>query len=115
MRNIKSHLGLKRTNETRLKMRLSQLGKRHSYKTKEKLRQINLGKVQMDETILKKRLAQFKPILQLTLDGKIIKEWTSATEASEIGNYHRNSIYRCVNGDRKTYRGFIWKNKVDIL
>lgn len=57
MRDVKSHIGLKRSDETRQKISLSQLGKKHSWETKEKLRQLNLGTTQSDETIQKRILS----------------------------------------------------------
>lgn len=57
MRDVKSHIGLKRSDETRKKISLSQIGKKHSPETKEKLRQLNLGITQSDETIQKRILS----------------------------------------------------------
>ena len=54
MRDIKSHIGLKRSLETRKKMSLAQVGKKHSDETKQKLREINTGKKQSEEIIQKK-------------------------------------------------------------
>jgi len=45
----------KRSDETKMKMRNAQLGKRHSFETKEKLRQINLGNLHSEETKEKNR------------------------------------------------------------
>ena len=52
---LNSHLGLKRTQETKDKIRKSNTGKPVSKETREKLRQINLGKKQSQETKDKKR------------------------------------------------------------
>jgi hypothetical protein len=50
-----------------------------------------------------------KPILQYTLDGKLIKEWNSINEA--IRHYNNTGIGCCVKGRNKTSGGFIWKYK----
>ena len=52
-----------------------------------------------------------KPVFQLDMEGSLIKEWISATEASRILNINRESIRRCCIGKRKTAGGFIWKYK----
>ena len=57
MRDIKSHIGIKRSDETRKKMSLAQLGKKHSEETKQKLREINTGKKHSEETIEKRILS----------------------------------------------------------
>lgn len=51
-----------------------------------------------------------KPVLQYTLDGEFVREWSSATEAEKYGfiSYH---IYACCNGKRKSHKGFIWRYK----
>lgn len=51
---LNSHLGLKRTQETKDKIRKSNIGRVISDETREKLRFANLGKKQSDETIRKK-------------------------------------------------------------
>jgi len=54
---LNSHIGLKRTESTKEKIRLANTGKKCSDETKEKLRNINLGKKQSNETIQKKILS----------------------------------------------------------
>ena len=52
-----------------------------------------------------------KPILQLSLDGKLIKEYLSASEASRITKLNRSCISKCCRGEFKQFRGFVWKFK----
>ena len=54
-----------------------------------------------------------KPVAQLTLEGKLIKKWESATEAQRKGNFDRSSISRACSGKLKTSGGFKW-NFTDI-
>ena len=50
-----------------------------------------------------------RKIIQLTLDGYFIREWSSINEAqSELGIKH---ISCCCSGERKTSGGFKWKYK----
>ena len=51
-----------------------------------------------------------KPVLQLSLDGKLIREWSSTKEAERNGFNHCN-ICQCCNGKQKTHKGFRWEYK----
>lgn len=53
------------------------------------------------------------PILQIDILGNIIKEWASATEASEKGNFHAGSIAACCKGKRHIHNGYQWIYKKD--
>ena len=53
---------------------------------------------------------QSKKVLQFTLDGVLIREWTSVMECGRNGFYIGN-ISACCNGKRKSHKGFIWKYK----
>jgi group I intron endonuclease len=57
MREVKSHIGLKRSEETKRKMSLAQVGKKHTDETKEKIRKITTGVKQSNETIEKRILS----------------------------------------------------------
>lgn len=52
-----------------------------------------------------------KPVIQLSLSGKPIKEWRSAIIASKELNICRTSIYLCIHGKRKYAGGYLWKYK----
>lgn len=49
------------------------------------------------------------PILQLTLDGEVIREWKSATEAAKALQGERTSIVICLKGRTKTALGYKWR------
>ena len=51
------------------------------------------------------------PILQLTKDGTLIKEWQSGREAERILGIRQSSICWCCKGKSKTAGGFIWRYK----
>lgn len=51
---------------------------------------------------------QKKPILQYTLDGEFLREWSSATD---VGREVRRNICHCLNGKTKTAYNYIWKYK----
>lgn len=50
-----------------------------------------------------------KPIYQYDLNGNFIKKWDSRNQAAFYYNVTPNSISRCMNGVRKTCKGFIWR------
>ena len=104
---LNSHIGLKRSDETREKIRISNTGKKASPETIEKLRKASTGIKQSEETILKRIKNYFKPIIEIKEDGTKI-DWGSATEAAEILKINRKSIYRCLWRERKTYKKSIW-------
>lgn len=51
-----------------------------------------------------------KPVLQYTLDGQFVKEWSSTMECKRNG-YNHSHIIECCRKNRKTHKGFIWKYK----
>ena len=48
-----------------------------------------------------------KPILQLDMDGRLVKRWGSIAEASQF--YCRTSIKDCLRGKYKQHRGYLWR------
>jgi len=111
MRDIKSHIGVKRSKETCEKISKALIGKKMSNETKQKLRVVNLGKKQSNDTIQRKRKKNFKPVIQSSRTGEFIKEWSSVTEAAERLNLKRGVIYDCIGGRKPTYKSFRWSQK----
>lgn len=56
-----------------------------------------------------------KPVLQIDLEGNVIKEWKSTMQAErESNNFYKNqNISSCCNGKLKTYKGYKWEYKKD--
>lgn len=53
-----------------------------------------------------------KPILQYTLTGEFVREYSSLSECCKINGYRSCShISECCRGKRKTYKGYIWRMK----
>ena len=50
-----------------------------------------------------------KPVLQLSLDGRVIARFESATEASKLTNTHVSHLCEVARGERKISGGFRWK------
>lgn len=55
------------------------------------------------------------PIVQIDFNGKLIKEWIGAREASKCLNIEQSCIWNCINKKKKTYKGFIWVKKEEYI
>ena len=86
-------------------------GKKCSDETKQKMSEANKGKKCSDET--KQKMSETKriPILQYTLIGEFIREWDSATQASEELGISKGNITAVCKGKRKTCAVFVWRYK----
>lgn len=73
-----------------------------------------LGKYHTEESKLKMSKSQInnlkksKKVMQLTLDGELIKIWCSANECGRNG-YNQGHVSACCRGELKNYKNFIWK------
>jgi hypothetical protein len=115
----KYNIGKKHSEDTKLKISLKKIGKSSprkgcivSEETKNKQSLAKIGKIgnatgfkHSEETKNKKR----KPVYQLDLDGKIIKEWLGAREASKNLAINESKITSVCKGNRITTGGFKWK------
>ena len=126
-----SCLGIKRSNETKIKMSQSQignknnLGKKRSQKTKDTLSKSltgntnRKGRKHSNKTIQLLREQRIgrnsssynsTPILQYDLQNNFIKEWRDLISLKDSG-FHSGHISECCRGKLKRYSGFIWKFK----
>jgi hypothetical protein len=66
-----------------------------------------------DEAKLLNRIAHIKPIIQMTRQGEIIREWDCAYDAARqlFQNKGSSKISDCCRGTRKTHKNFTWKFK----
>ena len=65
------------------------------------------GKKHKPDTLKKMKLT----VLQYTLDGEFIKEWSSAADIERETDMLARSINRCAKGDRATAYGYAWEYK----
>lgn len=54
-----------------------------------------------------------KPVLQLDLDGNVIKKYASISEAGRICGFDGSSITMCCKGKRNKHKGFKWVYEKD--
>ena len=65
----------------------------------------NVGKIGGKKSAIKHSI----PILQLTKDGELVKEWPSLSDAErQLGIFHSN-ICACLKGRHKSAGGFVWR------
>lgn len=94
----------------------SLLGFKHSKETKKKISEIQIGKMlsQSHKDNISKSLLSMegrrnkRKIKQLSIDGKDLRVWDSASEASKDLNISRSGITAVCRGRRKTIGGFKW-------
>jgi len=60
---------------------------------------------------MRRNVVNRKAILQLDLDGNVITEFSSITEASKILNVNRSGIMQCLRKRNKTAYKYKWKYK----
>ena len=51
-----------------------------------------------------------KKVLQLSLDGELIREWESTHECGRNG-FNQSAVWACCNGKKPHYKGFLWRYK----
>ncbi len=62
------------------------------------------------EEVLKTRgQSRKQPILQFSIDGKLLKKWDSVTDASNILGINISGICNNISGTSKSSGGYIWK------
>ena len=104
----RSNLGKKHTKEAKKKISDSLIGKvgrntgnTHSEETKKQISKTKQGTLSWNAT----------PVLQLTKDDEVIREWVSATAASKELKLSQGNIWSVINGNRNKCGGFKWKLK----
>lgn len=103
-------LGYKHTEKAKERIRLTHLGKLHTEEEKAKIAKANTGIKFTQERKDKISKAKSIPIIQLTKDGKFVKEWESAKTAAVYLNLVRSNITACCRKNPKVLSvgGFKW-------
>jgi group I intron endonuclease len=103
-------LGSKRTPEQNKRRSDAQKGKKLKPETIEKIRKINLGSKRSDD--VKERMRETskknKMVYQYSLNGNFIAEYRSMREASRQLGIDNKNIQRCIRGEYKQTKGFIF-------
>lgn len=110
---IKKKIGLLKgrtfSPETIAKMSKAQTGRKATEATKRKMSAAHKGHIVTDETRQKIAAGHSIPVTQYTTDNVLVATYKSAKEAAEVLGIKFQGISKCINGDRKTYKGYIWR------
>ena len=90
-------------------------GRQHSEESKNKISKAKKGKLAYNKGVpmseeQKKKMRndkRSKKVLQFTLNGELIREWSSLHECERNGFDH-GAVGRCCNGKQKSAYGFKW-------
>lgn len=115
--------------EARRKLSEANKGKHHSKETRKKMSETRKGKTHSEEA--RKKMSESKkgennywygklgvkhhssvPVVQLTLDGELVKVYDAIMEAERSG-FNPSNITSCIKGRRKTCGGYKWMYKSD--
>ena len=73
-----------------------------------------IGNLSEEERQIYREVQKSIPIYQIDLNGNIVNNWKyGAREASKKLDMSQTAIWHCINGNRKTYRGYIWVTIAD--
>jgi len=89
-----SNLGIKASEQTRMKLSLAHMGHKRSPETQAKI-----------------SAAQHKAVIQIDFAGNVVKEFSSFKEAAQALKLHRTSISMCCSGKLTSTGGFYWCKK----
>lgn len=123
-----SKLGQTLSEETKQKISIGRTGKLHTDETKKLLSDMKKGKrILSDEhykTLSNKFAGRISPnkghyghtnskaVIQLDLDGNIIKYWDSSQDINRQLGFNNRNIRMCCSKQRKTAHGFRWEFKI---
>lgn len=107
----KALTGRKLSDDHKRKLSEAKRGRTLSESQKLLISKKHTGKITPEETKIKMSLANKHKVevQQLSLDGQVISTYESITDAIRKTGATRSSLFRCLIGERKTHKGYIWK------
>ena len=104
---------LKYIKEHKIKIGLSEKGRKFSEEHKKKIGQALKGRTFSEEALEKNRKKHSVPIVQLTLDEELVDRFDSIKYATLQTGIRKMSIIDCCKGRRKSVYGFKWMYESD--
>lgn len=109
--------------DTKKKIADSLRGKPHprkdilpSEETKQKISNTLKGRTPSSVSILREYAKlRAKPIVQLTMDGKVIARYASSVPVAEVVGSTKSVIHRVCKRENKTFKGFKWMYESEYL
>ena len=102
------------TEEQKMKISKTETGRKLSQETKDKISKGNKGRKRSKEAVELVSKKNSKPIVQLTLDGQIIRKWKSMTELGETLKCGFGPV-RCCKGLKDSFRNCKWQYWKDYV
>lgn len=99
--------GRKMSDESKKKLSNSRKGIKFSNEHIENIRKASIGRKLSKES----RKLISKPIIQMSLDGEYIKEWSSSMDVERELSINHSSITQCCKGNRNSAGKFKWEYK----
>jgi len=103
--------GNRHSEETKEKIRSSNQGQKRTSETREKIRRAKLGKPMSPQARAKAGKHCRKPVLQYSLAGALLNEFSSVTLAAKTVGVAATNISKACKGDKRTSAGFKWAYK----
>lgn len=85
--------------------------KKHSTQTKQLMSSAHQGKIHLLESCIQMSLSKANPVLQLTLEGDLVKEWHNMSAVAEGLRKYTNPISNCCKGKQNKAYGYKWEFK----
>ena len=111
----KSHIGMVFTKEHRKNLSIANQKEtagfhnhRHTEETKQRQKEATAARNATQEWKEQNRLNLSKPVVQCTIEGKVIKVWSWIKGASDVLGILRSGIIRCCQGERRTSGEYRW-------
>jgi hypothetical protein len=101
-----SNIGKKRSDETRKNISIAKTGIKDSEETKLKKRLSHLGKKQSQEEIEKRRRTRCKKLYMITTPENVIEYTISISDYCNKNNLHTSHMYAVANGKKNHFKGY---------
>lgn len=103
----KAHTGRKLPEEQRKKISKTLTGRSLSSETRRKISESN-KKTKLSKEFKDKHEEKATSVIQMDIEGNVIKVWKRIKEASHGLDIHSSNIIHCCKGKRKTAGGYRW-------
>ncbi len=101
-----SNIGKKKSEKARKNMSISKTGTKDSEETKLKKRLSHLGKKQSQETIEKRRRTRCKKLYMIITPENVVEYTISISDYCSKNNLHTSHMYAVANGKKSHFKGY---------
>lgn len=101
-----SNIGKKKSDKARKNMSIARTGKKDSEETKLKKRLTHLGKKQTPEEIEKRRRTRCKKLYKIISPENVVEYTISISDFCSKNNLHTSHMYAVANGRKQHFKGY---------